>query len=258
MKKLLPLLLLSALSLPASANELLYKPTDKEKEAFEYFIKDEVEIFFSEGQSLFGDENKDKYRFITPEKIQKEYDDNEVRADKNFKGKLLIISGTVDKIQSGVKDEPFVVFKTKQMFQSPQARFIESEFDKVIELNKGGKISLVCIGAGEVAGTPLLKNCKFKKTVISDYISEYMTAYNDLLKGKVNPEQNILNQVVFFANVYQYITNDFSKCTQGKFKSDCFEKSIDKKKEKENTLERVRKGDIPEKFKPLYEYLHLK
>lgn len=253
MKRVIALITLT-FSAVAVANSI-YQPTEKEIEFVKFSIQDDAEAFFMSGESAF---NYGDFTVISPEKLHQEYEKNEVRADKNFKGKKLIVSGVISKIQSGLRDEPSVVFKTKKAFQSPQANFAKTAQDKVIDLDKGQEIHLVCVGGGEIAGTPLLIDCLFSEDVANEKAGEYFKIHQALIDGKVDIEQKALNKTVFFANVLQKITNNFSKCQAGKITSDCIDKSINAVSKKFVEFKNaIKKSEMPEQFRELADYLHL-
>lgn len=242
-KLLLPLLVM--ISANVSADDFIYKPTEKEIEAVKSGLTEDIDLYFSGKDSAF---KYGEYLFVTAEQAQKEYDANEARADKKFKGKSLVVSGTVSKIQSGFDDEPFVVLKTKNMFQSPQAKFKKSEFDKVIDLNKGQKVKFACIGEGEIAGTPMFKNCVFINSVIENAKSDMLSKYDALIAGNVNQNEKMLNSVAFQFAILRYISNDFAQCK--KIDESCLEKIMTAEKKK-----KLNSAEIKEKFKPLSDYL---
>ncbi|ART01824.1 TPA: zinc-ribbon domain-containing protein [Klebsiella pneumoniae] len=87
------------------------------------------------------------------------YSANTVAADKQFKGKWLIISGKVGDINTDITNSAYVAFSVDDSFNSPQASFIESEEDKLANLRQGQYVKAICIGNGDIAKTPMLKNC---------------------------------------------------------------------------------------------------
>ncbi|EPG2747499.1 OB-fold protein [Klebsiella pneumoniae] len=87
------------------------------------------------------------------------YSANTVAADKQFKGKWLIISGKVGNINTDITDSAYIEFSVNNSFNSPQATFIESEEDKLANLRQGQFVKAVCIGNGDIVKTPMLKNC---------------------------------------------------------------------------------------------------
>jgi hypothetical protein len=85
------------------------------------------------------------------------YEANEVAGDARFKDKRIIITGTIESINSGIGDEPTVLLKAEQ-FQSVHLDGIDK--NQAATLSKGQYISAECTGGGEIIGSPLMKDCK--------------------------------------------------------------------------------------------------
>lgn len=222
MKKKALLFIAMCTSLSAMANDVKYTPTEKEVELIKFMVKDDLEGFLKGGKSIFA--TFSDYTVVTSDEVLKTYTENEARADKYYKGKSLIVSGVVGGIKSGINDEPYIVFKAKNMFQAPQARFLESENDKVIELNKGNKVSLLCIGSGEVGGTPTFKDCLFEDTASKNLTDKYISEFDSLVKGDVDNASTYIREVAFNTNIFAKSTNDFEACSLGKMNRDCTNK----------------------------------
>ncbi|HZH44276.1 MAG TPA: hypothetical protein VEY50_09365 [Lysobacter sp.] len=97
---------------------------------------------------------------VTAAELFASYEANEVAADSQYKGKTLEITGKVAGIDSGMGDEPVVQLESSNMFQHVQARGLSK--DVAASLAKGSKITLVCEGAGEVIGSPMLDDCRVR------------------------------------------------------------------------------------------------
>ncbi|PIT24603.1 hypothetical protein BGI37_08940 [Snodgrassella alvi] len=106
-------------------------------------------------------ENEEALIKVTSNELLKAYKANEVAANKKFKDKKLSISGTINSIEAGLGDEPYVVLKAGDEFEidMPQAKLATSEADKAAILKKGQKINMICTGDSEFAGTPMLSDC---------------------------------------------------------------------------------------------------
>lgn len=92
------------------------------------------------------------------------YNDNEVRADAIYKGKKLKVVGIVHSISSNVSDKAIVHLAPKgdeYAFTSVHASGDDDFHNQAINLKKGEMITIICIGDGEVIGSPLLKDCRF-------------------------------------------------------------------------------------------------
>ena len=91
------------------------------------------------------------------------YKANEVSADRQFKNQELIVSGTVQSIESGINDGAEINFYVGDEYgiEFVTASGDENFDNNAANLSKGQQISLRCLGAGEVMGFPFLKNCSF-------------------------------------------------------------------------------------------------
>ena len=104
---------------------------------------------------------------VNTQSVERDYEENEFAADRKYKGKTLLINGTIDSINSGINDEPYVVFKSKRIFNGLQAKFSKSASpEKISALRKGKLLTLVCLGDGEIMGTPMLRDCEFEEKVL--------------------------------------------------------------------------------------------
>lgn len=96
---------------------------------------------------------------ITAAKLYKAYDENELAADDNYKGKILRVSGKVGSIDQDMFNSLYVTLDTGDYnIFSVQCYFSDSERQKLTSLKKGGKATIVgrCEGW---SGNILLKDC---------------------------------------------------------------------------------------------------
>ncbi|ECG1720997.1 hypothetical protein D8Z03_25350 [Salmonella enterica] len=92
--------------------------------------------------------------------IEQAYADNTVAADNQFKDKWLIVSGVAGEISTDIFGHGYITLKTDEFdINAPEAVFIDSEKSKLSRIKKGQHIRAECIGAGDVAKTPMLKEC---------------------------------------------------------------------------------------------------
>lgn len=96
---------------------------------------------------------------VTARELFTAYDKNEVAADKQFKGKMLEVTATVSSIDSGFSDDAVVQLNTGNDFQTVSAQGDETFTDIASTLNKGQEVTMICQGAGEIIGSPMLDNC---------------------------------------------------------------------------------------------------
>lgn len=92
--------------------------------------------------------------------LENSYSQNTVSADNRFKGKRFTIKGYVSAITTDMFNHADVEFFNPQNeFMPPHAVLADSERQKAAGLHKGQQISMVCTGDGDIAQTPMLKDC---------------------------------------------------------------------------------------------------
>ena len=92
------------------------------------------------------------------------YDDNEVRADAIYKDKTVKVTGIVSTINSDITDKAVVSLAPKgdvYAITSVMASGDDNFHNQAIQLKKGQKVTFICIGSGEIIGSPSLRNCRF-------------------------------------------------------------------------------------------------
>lgn len=98
----------------------------------------------------------------TAGEIAKAYEENTVSADMTFKGKTLKIVGVVTDINTDFMGRPYITLKGGvNQFMEPQFSFPKEAMGQLAEVRKGKKVTVICTGAGDVAKTPMMKDCSF-------------------------------------------------------------------------------------------------
>lgn len=98
---------------------------------------------------------------ISPAQLYNAYEANTVAADKQFKGKKLKVVGVVSSINTDFFGKPYVTLSTGvNRFAEPHFSFSEEDLDSLAKLQKGMKITLLCVGNGDFAKNPMSKDCK--------------------------------------------------------------------------------------------------
>lgn len=88
------------------------------------------------------------------------YSENTVAADQKFKGKRFKVSGTVVDINTDFAGDPYLTLKGGvNQFMEPHFNFDKSASEQLSKLKKGAKVSLICVGKGDVAKTPMSGSC---------------------------------------------------------------------------------------------------
>lgn len=97
---------------------------------------------------------------ITANDIVSAYGENTVAADQQFKDKKFKISGIVSDINTDLMGDPYITLSGGgNQFMEPHFGFDKSEAAQLANLKKGAMVTLVCIGKGDVAKTPMSDSC---------------------------------------------------------------------------------------------------
>ena len=96
---------------------------------------------------------------ISSTQFSKEYDENTIAADEKYKDKRFKITGKVVSINTDFSDTPYLVLSGNDFFTSPQFSFESEHKSELAKVKKGMKITLSCIGAGDIVKTPMNKEC---------------------------------------------------------------------------------------------------
>ena len=128
-----------------------------------------VSVEDSNKQTNASTENSNKKQMepelnISATELINAYKENEIKADKMYKGKIVEVNGIVDGINSGIDDKAIVILSDGDefSFDNVQCCIDNDNQDKACELEKGQNVTIVGRADGEIAGTPFIKDCKIK------------------------------------------------------------------------------------------------
>lgn len=85
---------------------------------------------------------------LSAEQLYDEYDSNEVAADGVYKGKVIVVSGTIQDIGKDIMDEAYIIIGGQGFLDGVQCYFTEAGLSTVSQLSKGDFVTV----KGEVQG----------------------------------------------------------------------------------------------------------
>jgi hypothetical protein len=95
---------------------------------------------------------------VSADELLAAYKDNEVAADKKYKGKMLLVEGVVDSIGKDIFDNVYVTLGGS--FENVHCTFDkQTEIDKVAELHQGDSIKILGKCTGLTITSPMMDNC---------------------------------------------------------------------------------------------------
>ncbi|HJW26417.1 MAG TPA: hypothetical protein VJ576_16100 [Rhodocyclaceae bacterium] len=98
---------------------------------------------------------------ISAGELFKSYDDNEVATDERFKGKDVLVTGTVQAIDKDAFDNIVINFRTSNEFMPAHMKMKDTEKAAAIALKKGNKSAVQCQKMGRMMGSPFGNDCVF-------------------------------------------------------------------------------------------------
>lgn len=95
-------------------------------------------------------------------KLHLDYMDNAIKADAEYKDKMLILTGEISDIDREIAGNPYVIFDVDGVLNNVRITFKKSEEDKVAEFEKGQTIKIVGKCKGTLLSTTVaLSDCLF-------------------------------------------------------------------------------------------------
>jgi hypothetical protein len=85
---------------------------------------------------------------LSASQLYSDYNSNEVAADSKYKGKVVIVTGTIQDIGKDIMDDAYIVIGGGGFLDGVQCTFTKGEQSSVARLSKGQQVRL----KGEVAG----------------------------------------------------------------------------------------------------------
>jgi tRNA_anti-like len=86
------------------------------------------------------------------------YEANEIAADNDFKGKRILLSGTIISIDKDFTDEGFITLRGSRL-RDIHAQLSATGMSGAASLSRGQQVNLVCDGTGRVLSVATLNNC---------------------------------------------------------------------------------------------------
>jgi len=97
---------------------------------------------------------------ITPNDLVDAYEANTVAADQRFKGRKFKVTGTVNDINTDFTGNPYLVLRANgNPFMLPQFGFDDAANEQLAKVRKGAKVTLICVGRGDVGKVPMAGQC---------------------------------------------------------------------------------------------------
>lgn len=167
MKKIIAVSLLMLIGFNASANE-------NAKRLTELLIKDDITIFRNGGDSSI-DETIPR---VSASQLISEYNNNQYKYEKSYDNKVVYIKTVVSGVKTDLSGDPYVVANGKNQFEYVSLELKNK--DDAMNINKGSKLNMICVGTKHNVMFPTLKNCVTADSYFQKYVETTMEKINNL------------------------------------------------------------------------------
>lgn len=96
---------------------------------------------------------------ITAQELFDAYQEDKDAADEKYKGQVITVSGTIDRVKTGPSGDPYVTMKTSSVVLRVQFLFKKSDERAVFELKEGQQATIRGTVYGRI-GNVLLRDCE--------------------------------------------------------------------------------------------------
>ena len=170
-KKLVAACLAAVLWSAASAASVSF--TGPEAALIGHLVADDIATWGPNTDTLL----KPTLMVVTADKLQREYERNEVAGDRAYQGKSLLVVGAVRSIDRSIGKNYFIALKGgSNPYMTPRAMMADGYEDYLASLNKGQSIKLVCQGAGMLVGSASLNKCQPIEAWAASQAKQFVTA----------------------------------------------------------------------------------
>lgn len=181
MKKIIAVSLLMLIGFNVSAN-------DNAKRLTELLIKDDISIFRDGGDSLI-DETIPR---VTASQLISEYSNNQYKYEKAYDKQLVNIKTVASGVKTDLSGDPYIVANGKNQFEYVSLELKNK--DDAMNINKGNKIDMICVGTKNNVMFPILKNCVTADSYFQKFLEVTMKNISEL---KENDEPKSFYEAVY-------------------------------------------------------------
>jgi hypothetical protein len=99
---------------------------------------------------------------ITAAQLHREYDANEVAADAKYKGRQLLVDGSIASVDKDFADGIVLRLRSGDEFNSVNASLDSADTAQAANLRKGQRVTLLCRGGTRIIGSATLDACRLR------------------------------------------------------------------------------------------------
>lgn len=169
MKKIIAFTILTLISFNSFAN-------DNAKRLAEDILKEDIAVFKKNGKSLLSE----YLPTVNASQLISEYNNNQYKYEKTYNNQVINIKTVASGVKTDLSGDPFVVANGKNQFEYVSLELKNK--DDAMQINKGNKLDLICVGTKNNVMFPILKKCVKSDDYFQKYLEVTMSKINKLEK----------------------------------------------------------------------------
>lgn len=167
MKKIIALTVLTLASFNSFAN-------DNAKRLIEMLIKEDIAVFRNDGNSNI----RHSIPRVNASQLINEYSNNQYKYEKTYNNQVINIKTVASGVKTDFSGDPFVVANGKNQFEYVSLELKNK--DDAMNINKGNKLDLICVGTKDNVMFPILKKCVTSDSYFQSFLEKVMNNINEL------------------------------------------------------------------------------
>jgi hypothetical protein len=188
-------------------------------------------------ESMYGSFDRE-VSVATADQIQRAYEKNEVSGDKLYRGKPILVKGTITSISRSVGENYYLLLKGgSNQFIQPHASMGDGYTDYLADLEKGQKVALYCQGSGMMMGSAMLSECEPYNIWKARSLQKFLESQYEKAASADKNSQRFLATIAYIAAKIPQT----SPCRSGNSEKKCME---DISKISSSVKNNIKKDDI--------------
>lgn len=170
MKKIIAFTILTLISFNSFAN-------DNAKKVIELIIKDEIDIFSQGGKARLNN----YIPIVNASQLISKYKNNQYKYEKEFDNQIVNIKTRASGVKTDLFGDAYVEANGNNEFEYVSLELKNK--DDAININKGDKIDMICVGTKNNIIFPTLENCVTTDSYFQKFLKVTMKDINKLKKN---------------------------------------------------------------------------
>ena len=172
---------------------------ERERKFLESMIQNEMDVLTQGGETILTrSAGGETVVAVTADKLQRDYDKNEVAADMQYRKKRVAVRGRVASIDRGFGESYSLALRGgTNSFMRPRAAMADGHEEYLAGLKKGNSVTLVCKGQGMLMGSASLSDCEPSDTWVQAAVQEWLAELPGKAREAYRPALRLMTLATF-------------------------------------------------------------